>query len=408
MTPAISTNMTATITAHVNIVSNGVTVSSTPTSRRVKRKLESRPASKINRKDASGWRQPSSWNHSISEFSPCPQSANVVVRDTRRPKPSDGDFYIDGAAWNETTRGLSAFDSNLKNRAVIQALSRLKNQKVNLGVAFAERERTAQLFFDATKKIASTISHFRSKNPKKIWDLIVVGEGHRGVKLPNAWLEVQYGWKPLMSDVQGAYDALREREGDGRSYNVTVHGRAKSTVSGSWFKATVFSGLFGIKVGFRERQECRVRLDYYLENPVLASLSSLGVTNPALILWEIVPYSFVLDWFSPIGDALGAFDAALAYGFKAGSWTEYRECVQKGVSWQGSGKLNAFQYCEGLGDPQSFYDRRLDVIRSVYTTSPLPRFPGFKNPLSSGHIRNGLSLLASALGTPTKSGWRAR
>lgn len=36
----------------------------------------------------------------------------------------------------------------------------------------------------------------------------------------------------------------------------------------------------------------------------LAYLSMLGFDNPARTIWELVPFSFVLDWFIPVGDFL--------------------------------------------------------------------------------------------------------
>jgi len=36
----------------------------------------------------------------------------------------------------------------------------------------------------------------------------------------------------------------------------------------------------------------------------LSAPRSLGLTDPLSVLWEITPYSFVVDWFIPIGTYL--------------------------------------------------------------------------------------------------------
>jgi hypothetical protein len=41
----------------------------------------------------------------------------------------------------------------------------------------------------------------------------------------------------------------------------------------------------------------------------LKQLSQLGITNPALLVWELIPYSFVIDWLIPVGDFLSSLDA---------------------------------------------------------------------------------------------------
>lgn len=43
---------------------------------------------------------------------------------------------------------------------------------------------------------------------------------------------------------------------------------------------------------------------YTVENPLYRILSSVGLLNPAAIAWELVPLSFVFDWFYNIGDFL--------------------------------------------------------------------------------------------------------
>jgi hypothetical protein len=41
-----------------------------------------------------------------------------------------------------------------------------------------------------------------------------------------------------------------------------------------------------------------------------AELETLGLLNPLSLAWELLPYSFVIDWFLPIGDYLAATTAS--------------------------------------------------------------------------------------------------
>lgn len=137
----------------------------------------------------------------------------------------------------------------------------------------------------------------------------------------------------------------------------------------------------------------KVRLDYELENPFVATLAQLGITNPAELIWELVPYSFVIDWFVPVGNYLSAFDAALGWHFKGGTITEWAR--QKGVGLPRPDGSGGWYYQPGqLG--MKYHCNHFKMVRSVYTSSPLPRFPGIKNPLSTGHIANAMALLVSA------------
>jgi hypothetical protein len=45
----------------------------------------------------------------------------------------------------------------------------------------------------------------------------------------------------------------------------------------------------------------------------------LGLLNPAEVIWELVPFSFVADWFLPIGDYLSALDAPMRFSHVGGT-----------------------------------------------------------------------------------------
>jgi hypothetical protein len=62
------------------------------------------------------------------------------------------------------------------------------------------------------------------------------------------------------------------------------------------------------------------------------NVSALGLTNPALVGWELVPFSFVVDWFTPIGswlESLTAFEGynvvakSLSYTYSSIAYGEY-------------------------------------------------------------------------------------
>lgn len=51
---------------------------------------------------------------------------------------------------------------------------------------------------------------------------------------------------------------------------------------------------------------CRMGMDCVVRNPNLHLASQLGLTNPASVAYELVPYSFVLDWVLPLGPFLSS------------------------------------------------------------------------------------------------------
>lgn len=59
-------------------------------------------------------------------------------------------------------------------------------------------------------------------------------------------------------------------------------------------------------------------------NSTVASLRDYGVINPAAIAWELIPFSFVVDWFIGVGDYLNNYTALSGITWKNLSRTTTR------------------------------------------------------------------------------------
>ena len=79
-------------------------------------------------------------------------------------------------------------------------------------------------------------------------------------------------------------------------------------------------------------------------------VSTYTSMNPASIKWELVPYSFVVDWFYDIGSYLRGCETSTIYSsvFKAG--------------WTSELRLNKTQYLGGSA-PSVYRVRYLDRLR---------------------------------------------
>lgn len=282
--------------------------------------------------------------------------------------------------------------TGLINEALIECRSNLKDMKVDLGTAFGERNQTARLIGDTASRLARAARNLRRgqiRNAMRDLGMSSKRGAPRGSNWTQNWLELQYGWKPLLSDVFGACDALSKRGKD--DWMVTAKGSASKkpfgeySISGedTWWRSGVSRYELGV---FVRADAC--------PSTAFSSLSSVGVTNPLNVAWELVPYSFVVDWFLPIGGWINSLDATIGFEFRGVSQT-YFELIES----EASGKTHTNKvsqityYNEWTG-----MKRQLTVDRIVLATLPRAGFPSFKDPLSLGHMANGLSLLAQAFG----------
>lgn len=294
--------------------------------------------------------------------------------------------------FNEVLPEGDAVDNGLSNQALIKARKALKSTDVNLGVAFAERNATARLVGDTATRLARSFRELRQghiRNAMRVLGILSTRREPAGSSVPQRWLELQYGWKPLLSDVHGACDALSKRNKS--DWSVTAKGSAKSTRSVVKNYASIPD--YG-RGAARVENGAFCRIDALPDNDALISLASLGITNPLLIGWELVPLSFVVDWFLPIGSYLEGLDALLGY-----TKFSYSNSLLTKANWDGHG-LGKLDTGNGFYIENSYTESKRIVFltRSASADVPFPRFPRFKDPRSLEHMANGLSLLATAFG----------
>ena len=65
----------------------------------------------------------------------------------------------------------------------------------------------------------------------------------------------------------------------------------------------------GMGEKFSTNGRCRMRADVFVTNPNAYLLQQLGIANPASVVWELIPFSFVIDWVFDVGTFLDAFTA---------------------------------------------------------------------------------------------------
>ena len=145
---------------------------------------------------------------------------------------------------------------------------------------------------------------------------------------------------------------------------------------------------------FEVEDKVGVQLTYKLSSPVLAELSSLGLINPAEIIWELTRYSFVVDWLIPVGGWLSSLTSDVGYSFVSGSLSRTAR-----MRYQSSDVLFNPPLAPNLSvlqlSPPRWAGTRKSFVRTCYAGSPVPGLY-VKNPLSLKHAANAIALLAKA------------
>lgn len=172
----------------------------------------------------------------------------------------------------------------------------------------------------------------------------------RSKKLADTWLEYHFGWEPLLGDI---YTACKISQAD---FPV---GRTRARATEDVFESVKQSSSWRANTG---RVSVLLQGEYTVENPDKYLLNQLGIINPVGLAWELVPFSFVVDWFIPIGQFLGSLTDF--YGVKRKNEFTTRFVDAQGAWGQSSVNGNS-QTCNGIGIKE---ERVLGVI------APKPTF----------------------------------
>lgn len=313
------------------------------------------------------------------------------------PMPYYAPFYTAITNFLEPTAGeMSAVDGVARNKV----RNAIKDQHANIAQIIAEREQTLNLIANTVIRIARAASQLKQGNLAKAAEHLGGIPSRRGRKrfskayrkdatqaVGSAWLELQYGWLPLLSDVRG----LAEQLASIKSQEIRCYATAGSAWSNSRSVSTYRPGSTPSTTNdnFSSRYAVRYTVYFAMDLPSLNLLSQVGLTNPLQLAWELVPFSFVVDWIYPLGNALSALDATAGLRFVKGSKTVYRKYQSTRTS-TGSYGVNAATHTWDFGSSAE----QVLVDRTVLTSFPSTAMPEPKNPFSLVHCMNALALLS--------------
>lgn len=115
-------------------------------------------------------------------------------------------------------------------------------------------------------------------------------------RVSDGILEVQFGWKPLMQDIGNAMTVLEKPVPAGR-VKASATERFRTSFVPQQLATMTLSGSVRTVVG----------ADVSVDNPNLFLANQLGVVNPAAAVWEVIPFSFLVDYVIGVGDWLNSF-----------------------------------------------------------------------------------------------------
>lgn len=190
--------------------------------------------------------------------------------------------------------------------------------------------------------------------------------------VPNQWLAYQYGWKPLLSDIYHVNEKLKMEISKPLRLNVR-HSRTLKSENTTNVESRKISGRSGMGIV----------ADYIPSG--LSNIDASGLLNPVSIAWEAVPFSFVFDWFIPLGNTFQALTATADLQFVSG----YRNSkFVDSVTRFNDGNPPQQLISQGKYNIERYKFNRVSI-----SGFPLPKIYENTNPFSTPRILNAAALL---------------
>ncbi len=288
----------------------------------------------------------------------------------------------------------------------------IRGHTFNLGVAVGQGRETLDLAVATVHRFRGSIRALKKGDISSAVRYLGLASAHvRSVSKPirrraathrrldmhdvsAAWLELQYGWRPLIQDVYEASKAYERVSSPPRRTKIS----ASITKSGS-LSIPYNDSYPWVYYSTEASQTISKKITMYVVEDVSLS-QSLGLVDPVSVAWELVPFSFVVDWFIPIGSYFES--KSLLPNLNATYFLNYKywykgSCVgNPNPNWS----WNPVAYQCASNDRRDYRGSRAEGTYFVLSRSippslsfPLPVFEPINSALSTGRLKNALALL---------------
>lgn len=319
----------------------------------------------------------------ITHPMPQPNAQSIESTGTVGYYRNDPTGAVKGSFANHDPLEFRVDHNDLMALAAIKARNRVSPAEFQALVSVAEFPKTIDLIAKTVRSLRQIRKSVVTGNPSYAIKAIG-GKPPKGITVrsyanqtaQNRWLEFRYGWTPLLMEVQGAIKALSAQP----ALPLRATARGFEQDQKSWTTITTRDdasvGLFTYSTVRRETVSARAFV-LYTADLTHQRARDFGLLDVPLALWEVVPYSFVVDWFIPIGNWLEAltpkigvkvlaegvvFDRNFTKERTVKSWTKQ---TVGGFSYDVSGTF------VGSTDVYNYHERvRFPNLNSLYSFPP--------------------------------------
>lgn len=179
--------------------------------------------------------------------------------------------------------------------------SLLYDGNASLGVTLASWKQSQEMIVKRAKVVETTAEHLRSLSSRR---KIVLPK-----RVADSYLEVIFGWQPLIADIKAACDTVIQSAD--RHEFVRTSGRAEY----QWEVRKERPGWYKESAYYHGTVRCVAACGVRITNPNLWLAERAGLINPLAVAWDVVPFSFLINMVSNVGALVNSISdfAGLAF-----------------------------------------------------------------------------------------------
>lgn len=277
------------------------------------------------------------------------------------------------------------YDNKLKvakELAAAEAWSNIDHSEVLALVSLAEAEKT----LGTIRSISGKALRLLKLTRRKALRLIRTKRGRKKLfrELSDLYLEARYGLRPMYYDARSAisyYNKDRKKRdrytfrgfhsfsGSDRDSSDCIYDQRSKTCTDT-----------RLQIERSVSWDVQVRAGILTKLDLLTESKLLGLEEIPQSIWELVPFSFIIDWFLNVGDIIGTWSPKIGTSVLA-SWSTVKETIDQSAYVSG---VSFLPYSEGsvtrqgncFGSVAARYSKNtIKKTREPYLDKPfIPRF----------------------------------
>lgn len=227
-----------------------------------------------------------------------------------------------GTSLSANSAAIGGIPDEIYQDLLSKAYDKLKDKAFNaaqLSVSLAEMAQTTRSLRQRALQLSAFILALRQRKFLVAANILTMPEPPKKVgrikSVAGQFLEFHLGWEQLIKDIGNSVDVLQQPiKNTSASAQALDQGYTEQSnwPPGPW------------SVGWQRTYKqvvVKVGAEFAVDNPNLFLANSMGFVNPLSVAWELVPFSFVLDWFINVGQVISSYTDFLGLSVQNGYTT---------------------------------------------------------------------------------------